>query len=551
MTGSNANARGSAVIAPGLALLVPVVVFTGHNGYPWLRWEMLLLTAVIFTSGLVLGCVGLATGLRGRVVVLATAVALATELHLMGTAKATKLGLALTAFVVVVVIGYVARERLFRVGVPVLAVVILTTPFAEPGLALITETTSATLSGSERQDLAPVVHLLLDEQCGIDGIPDELESGRHLRTALTDFYVAHDFALYTHAYSRYYDSHNAIANVLNLSSLAQDSGYQRVEGDAQTGTRVLEENAYFRRLTAAGYRIRTYQSSYMDFSRDPETHVEYALTYQINAIGNLKNLAVSAPQKAGLIFDSFTYASQVFRFLRRTYAGLRTAAGGSDSALPAWTSVAKVVAVPAVATLARLAADIAKGPNRGKVYFAHLTLPHYYYVYDERCALWPELDSWMGRRAGRGRTENSPEQRRERYEKYIAQSTCAKSLVESVFVALRQAGDWEDAIVVVHGDHGSRINQHPPLARYRQLLTRSDYRDAFATLFAIKKPGIVAGTNDTPAAVQDLLHLVVDGGNPAPAAPYVFLRGKRGALQRVPFPGVEPEPSSTATAIPQ
>ena len=48
---------------------------------------------------------------------------------------------------------------------------------------------------------------------------------------------------------------------------------------------------------------------------------------------------------------------------------------------------------------------------------------------------------------------------------------------------------WEDAVVILHGDHGSRLNLVEPLPQYEDQLRSRDYMDAFPTLLAVRRPG--------------------------------------------------------------
>ena len=63
--------------------------------------------------------------------------------------------------------------------------------------------------------------------------------------------------------------------------------------------------------------------------------------------------------------------------------------------------------------------------------------------------------------------------------------------VHGLIEALRRSGQFERAIVLVHGDHGSRISQMS--LGVQKNLTSDDLRDAYSTSFAVKAPGIAPG----------------------------------------------------------
>ena len=54
------------------------------------------------------------------------------------------------------------------------------------------------------------------------------------------------------------------------------------------------------------------------------------------------------------------------------------------------------------------------------------------------------------------------------------------------------AGLRQDAVVIVHGDHGSRIARNDPTAVERTLFSAADYADLYSTLFAVTRAAYFA-----------------------------------------------------------
>ena len=135
--------------------------------------------------------------------------------------------------------------------------------------------------------------------------------------------------------------------------------------------------------------------------------------------------------------------------------------------------------------------------------------------------------------------ENSQATRRTRYTLYLEQIRCLNTMLGQLFDRLRESGDYEDATIIVHGDHGSRIAITDPKERYRDQLIDSDYSDAFSTLFAVKTQDIEPVYDSKAATVQDLL-LFATGKTKTPArSNTVYLRVKdRGQMvpQALPDP---------------
>lgn len=80
--------------------------------------------------------------------------------------------------------------------------------------------------------------------------------------------------------------------------------------------------------------------------------------------------------------------------------------------------------------------DEAQRPARGQYVFLHLITPHFPYLYDADC----------NRLA-----EEAPVEA----QSYLAQAHCALRLIETLTHVLARLGRLDDALIVVHGDHGA------------------------------------------------------------------------------------------------
>jgi len=77
-------------------------------------------------------------------------------------------------------------------------------------------------NSSGNNDLPPVIHLVLDEHIGVEGIPENIEGGRQLKKDLISFYAKNGFRLYGKAYSRYSITLNSIPSLFNLGFTLND-----------------------------------------------------------------------------------------------------------------------------------------------------------------------------------------------------------------------------------------------------------------------------------------------------------------------------------------
>ena len=154
----------------------------------------------------------------------------------------------------------------------------------------------------------------------------------------------------------------------------------------------------------------------------------------------------------------------------------------------------------------RLSEDVLRHP-RGHAFFAHLLLPHYPYVFDRRCELRPRTSDWLTNRIASTDllVYNTADSRAQKYERYAEQVRCVLTLLDDLLDDLDERGLLDDAIIVVNGDHGSRIPVHFPSgtdAGERRADATSDFSDTFSTLYAIHAPGVSPGYDADAAAAR-------------------------------------------------
>jgi arylsulfatase A-like enzyme len=113
-------------------------------------------------------------------------------------------------------------------------------------------------------------------------------------------------------------------------------------------------------------------------------------------------------------------------------------------------------------------------------------------------------------------------------------------LLNDLLESLEKDGLLDDATIIIHGDHGSRITLANPLAAMSDYYTDRDVIDGFSTLFAIRSETIEPGYDGLSRSIQNLFaELVLD--KPAAAeANTVFLQkgqvDQRSPMEEVPMP---------------
>lgn len=522
-------------LAPTLAMATPFLVLVKFH-YSYLRPEVLLLLLAFVAIGVLCGVVMRRGSDAARVVVMAGALTIFLDFVTSWDIKI--LGI---AFIGYLILSYVLRARLTEIAFwGFTAFVIGTLALPSPNPAWKEATYASDLAGRS-SSLPPIIHLVLDEHIGIEGIPREVEGGEDLREELKAFYHRNGFRVFGKAFSQYFDTYNSLSNMLNLT--ARDLDHSYFDGLRQPF--VLRENAYFRLLSESGYRIRVYQSTYLDLCQAERLNLEFCLSYS-GSIKWIENAELGTTEKMKLIGSGLMGSLTVLEGMRALYQGIRGRLAGYGWDAPAWPdAIMHRGTLPVLPVLARMRADIERAPH-GTLFFAHLLMPHYPYIYDRSCRIRPKIVDWLSRDSAEPLPPlvNTDTSRAERYAHYFEQVRCQQRELQRLLDIVR-ATAGEDAIVIVHGDHGSRIAKYWPEMMNADRLSSQDYRDAYSTLFAVKSPRVEAGYDPAPASLTsllaDLLPLLIDGrSNRGPATVhskdgrYVFLRGPSERMAAVP-----------------
>jgi hypothetical protein len=518
-----------------LSFSAVLAVFLLANGYPLLRVEVGVLVVSSALAGVALAIVASGLGRTIAAPLLGMIVAFCADL-LFGLHEAK----ALLAIVPVLCggIAWMLRDRVATViGVAsgvLLASALVMAAFAAPDGAGTPEPPLAEVQEPARQRALPVVlHLILDEHIGIDGIPREVDTDGAWARQVTDFYVDRGFQIYRDAYSEYVDTRISISELLNFSSDSDEHAHL-LAGDGEPY--VLKDGAYFKRLAARGYRLNVYQSDYMDFCHVPGIRYSSCTTYSAHRIGALDRTPLDALTRARFIANSLLEGSAYLRKFRQSYENARRSYPGL--ALRPWAiPVSRLGPIPVLGVIDRLEADLRKA-RRGELFFAHLLIPHYPYVLDPLCSIRQDLNDWLYNSTSvtlDRHVSNTPGGRITRYRRYFAQILCQQRLLDRLFDAMKKGGTWDDAVIIVHGDHGSRIVVNDPVAENAAHLTPADLRDAFSTLFAWRSPGQRAGVLSGARSLQGLLGDVLGVTTPRSSPRKVYLRSESGQLVHYPL----------------
>ncbi len=519
---------GRLFLVPAL-LCTPLAIFLKHHAYGLLQPETLLCFGIVAGLGLVLALPGAIFGAPLAVPVTAAAIALLVDIQFPWIEA---WGVALLAtFISSLLVLWLLRRQFGRFLVPITGAMFLVTLLMPTQQEVASWQNPSARKGAPALDEPLVLHIVLDEQIGIEGIPRSFDKDGELAHELRSFYLNSGFRVFGRAYSHYYNTQDSLPNLFNFSASPKHLHY--FGGDFDEGEPLLE-NAYFELMSQKGYQIHVYQSDFIDFCNPTgAAHVSSCFEYALESIKSIEQMKVPASEKASIILAAFVRLSFLLEEARDTYAALRQGLLEQNIRLtPLFTRLGRVSAASTMPIFDRLEEDL-RTAAPGSLFFAHLMLPHFPYAYDRSCELNLPIHKWLNGMAPNLRgARNTPESRAKRYPLYLEQVRCVHHRMAGLFETLREAGLYDDALIFVHGDHGSRIDMGPPTTKNVRKLSRQDYVDAFSTLYAVKLPGRSSAYDQRVLPIEILFghHVhqsaVPPGSDWAPEAS-VFLTGKR------------------------
>ena len=377
-------------------------------------------------------------------------------------------------------------------------------------------------------DLPPMIHLVLDEHIGIEGIPLDIEGGIELKDLLMEFYERWGFRLYGRAYSKYLMTYDSMTNLLNGQTSAVGASLAAVTyQQGKIGWKPVQ-NDYFSRFSDAGYRIHVYQTEYLDFCQGFKGNIEHCYLYSYSSPRLIRELNLPVADKTKLILGGYFFGTVVFRIIQDGYN--RVHGLFPENLLPAWERRnydLYSLGVPAV--IAQLKQDISTNPG-GRLFFAHLLLPHAPYIWEADCQTRDNSATWLSRRLDHQDllTRSDPQYREAAYKYYFQQTVCTILLLDDLFETLEKDGLLEDATIIIHGDHGSRITLTDPVTPMSEYVTDRDLIDGFSTLFAIRSETTEPGYDSQYRDIQSLFgELVLDQPAAADDRKVFLLTGPR------------------------
>jgi len=336
-----------------------------------------------------------------------------------------------------------------------------------------------------------IIHLILDEHIGLEGIPIDIPGGAELKARLLKFYQQYGFLTFGGAYSHYFLTENSVSNLVNFSSSATHRQYFSGEDEPNK----LLNNRYFEGLSQAGYRLNVLWGHHIDYCAHSSVAIDQCIQIPSNGLQLTQDVQMQTMDRVKLIFATYFRLSSLYSYAKGYYLRCRDQLLAYGIALPSgsWDKY-QMSALPYLHALDRLWDNIVKLPP-GNGLFAHLLIPHAPFLANADCSIKTSIEEWryetlifMPGALYAQKDPNTVGSRAENYQQYFKQVHCLYTKLEGLFEQMQTSNIWENSVIIIHGDHGSRIVRTMPTIQNEAQLSAEDMIDGFSTLFAVKLP---------------------------------------------------------------
>ena len=235
-------------------LLPPFLNFVYHSKYQFISAEIIILLIIFVLAGIIVSLFLSYDSSVTRAIIYSLLLALFYDIQFDGMMARP---LAFFATGVLFLIIYLFRNYASTIFLTVFGAINVATVVLAIGSSIVQFRGVVEDEIPLNQDLPIIVHLVLDEFIGLDGIPTDSSGGREIRGELLTFFQEYGFHIFGRAYAQYFDSKDSIPTIVNFKTDSTQVGLLD-HGNLTT-------NTYFSRMHARGYSIRVYQSTALDF----------------------------------------------------------------------------------------------------------------------------------------------------------------------------------------------------------------------------------------------------------------------------------------------
>ena len=468
-------------LAPSFILLLPVVNAASYYQYSFLSPEILAILAIVFGLGL---CTSIIISL-GRTKKLFVTIVISILLTFSLVIQLDpSIYNALNIFMLSLLICYFLGENALIILGFSTGIMLISSFFVTKDDKIMYTAKHAA------QNLPPFIHIILDEHIGINGITQNLPEGRELKKELVNFYQKYGFSVYENAYSHYNKTINSLTAEFNFNTADFDY-YHNDFYNFMAKKKHRVKASYLDKLQDLGYNLSIYQSDYLDFCHEVAARSS-CTTYPVVNLKLIEKSSlpfyVKIENLLAVLIRQSTVISSGYRLLTNFF--------GIDYLRYLVSPNVNISALDSIS-------NEASSNNKGVAYIAHVFAPHYPYQYDENCELVHEVIDYQ---LPRGIINNEKAQVR-RQKNYFKQVRCVYKKLEQLLGSLQNSGILANSIVIIQGDHGSRISANSLILKDNLSnladITSDEITNHYSTLYAVKMP------NYNLLANNDLLPLEV------------------------------------------
>jgi hypothetical protein len=473
------RARLLPFLAGATMLLASFVSYLRYHDYPLWRGEVAFIVAGFLIISAIMAEAYVRLNAWGRAVLLGLLFLMAFDIN------GDNLILALGFGIIASGIGLIRPLDTLRFATFVSSFVLLTSLVGFAHARPPTTTVKRAPAAVRNESLPLVVHLILDEHAGLVGL-EQSRGETRIAHEISERYRSMGFRIYRGAFSRSFHTSNAVPTILSLGNM---------EPSPKTSVAGRRRLAYFEALDLMGFRTNLIQSTYYNLCA--KARYDSCRTYWHASLRSVSGAKLTRADKAWIIAYNFIGLSQIAVRLCGFFDNHLSQVLGRFMPVHEilLDQVHDLNSINSEAALTQMTRQLAMG-RPGEVYFGHFLIPHHPYAFDEECALRP---------AGAWRIYHSNRSLADRDRSYEQQVECVTKHISLILDAVMRSPAGANSVVIVQGDHGSRIVDREPYADTAGTLSDEELARSFSTLFAVKLPNQAGGVVDVQAPVSALL----------------------------------------------
>lgn len=465
----------------GVAFVVAgSAVAYGDTGFPFLGMEFAGLLGLATLAALILA-VPLAFRPGGRAAVFAVGVTFFLDVAYVGPGFPGGISIALLAAYLTYLIAWRNNDTVVPLATTAVAVSVA---FILPQQALsnanLTPAKFELTPGGADAEGRPYVHIILDEMSSLDMMPKGPFYDA-LKRRMVEDYRRRGFDLFGDTVAASGVTVVSLGDVFTEND-GDEGNFEPIENGF---AHAIRQNRVTEMLAGSGYAVTALQSGYLDICRSGHLR---CFTYSSSGDGaELRRRTTSDADSVQyalrvtnllLLLNDSTRSSIYYRLAGRLAAHLGVS-------VPQWRL--HHLRPPQTITLMQTAAEGLRELDKGEAALLHLLVPHFPYMLDEQCRVKSpdavRAPKWGMEHLGKPFSLVAVERA------YWEQAACVHDTLMETIDAILESPGGEDAVVLVHGDHGSRLLKKLTYPK-REAASDSERRYALLAHFAVR------GVND-------------------------------------------------------